>query len=299
VNGLRASAVGILVCCCVGCSGSDGRESLSADSDGTPSGSGATADLASDGVADPIAEAEDLPTEEDLERLRAAVAARPTDTPTVRALAVALYELKRSEEVIALFERTAELDPGVTTYLDLALAYSKRGLWTEAEQTYAKLLALDPGHAIAKHNLGNIAFNRGDTEGAIRLFQEALRLDPRYLLAYAHLADALERAGMYREAYVTYNQVLELDPKSPAELKAFDGALYSMASLDIAMGAYDRAAVMLEELIRHSPDHPAAHYALGQTLLRLGRQQEAQQHFETHMQILARQKSDSAVASEE
>jgi tetratricopeptide (TPR) repeat protein len=210
---------------------------------------------------------------------------------------VALYRLKQREEVLELFRDAAERSPGVTTYLDLALAYSNQGLWPEAEATYEKLLAIEPDHAIATHNLGIIAFNRGDTDRAIEQYARALELDPDYLLAHASLANALKRKGQYREAYEMFGRVIELEPTTPAELVVFDDALYNMASLDITMGAFPRAAEMLQELLRHNPGHPAAHYALGQALLQLGRPEEAHSHFSAHMQIIARTKTDSAIAT--
>ena len=44
----------------------------------------------------------------------------------------------------------------------------------------------------------------------------------------------------------------------------------------------------MESLIGEHPDHRNAHYAYGQALLQLGRPEQAQREFETHMRILAR-----------
>jgi predicted Zn-dependent protease len=107
----------------------------------------------------------------------------------------------------------------------------------------------------------------------------------------------LKIAGQYREAYTTYGEVLQLEPTTEIELEAFDDALYKMAALDITMGAHQRAAEMLESLIEEHPDHPSAHYAYGQALLQLGRPDEAQREFETHMRILAQIEPTTPMAS--
>ena len=225
--------------------------------------------------------------ETELVALRAAMDADPDNPRTIRPLAIALFEVGRREQAVELFERAVEIDAGVRSLLDLGLGYTKLSRYPEAEATYERLLEISPRHAIALHNLGNVASTVGDTDRGIELYRQAINVKPDYLLAYAHLGDALKTAGHYREAYTTYNKVLQLEPTNLSELEAFDDALYEMARLDITMGAYQRAAETLELLIEEHPDHSSAHYAYGQALLQLGRPEEAEREFETHMRILA------------
>lgn len=228
--------------------------------------------------------------------LRDAVAAAPEDNAARRELAIALHAAGRSEEAIAEFERLATGTADARALLDLAIAYNSVSRIAEAEATYGRLLALDPRHAIALHNLGNIASKRGDNEGAIARYREALDVRPDYLLARFHLAQALQRTDRFEEAYRAFESVIELDPSNPQEVEAFDDALYGMASLDITMGAYERAGSMLAELIRANPEHRAAYYAYGQVLVRLGRSEEAQRAFETHQKLMERQSPTGPMA---
>lgn len=233
----------------------------------------------------------------ELEALRSAVAANPNDPTEHRRLAIKLYGANLRNEAIPYFERAAELEPDVRALLDLALAYNSVSRIAEAESTYGRLLELSPGNPVALHNLGTMASKRGKVEQAIAYYEQSLASDPTYLMAQYHLANALERAERYEEAYLAFGKVWqEMEPANAKELALFDDSLYRMASLDIKMGAYPRAAEMLAELLRANPDHESAHYAYGQVLLRLGRVDEAQREFETHMRVLSEQHPKSPVA---
>jgi len=73
-------------------------------------------------------------------------------------------------------------------------------------------------------------------------------------------------------------------------------ALFRLASLDLQMGAYERAGMLLTELIRANPEHPNAYYALGQVLMQMVKVEEAQKAFATHQQIQAKQEHTSPMA---
>lgn len=240
-----------------------------------------------------------LTPEQRLEQLRSAVEREPENAQAQRALAIALHDAGEREEALPHFEKALELDASPKSLLDLALAYQSLSWLKKAEETYQRLLAIDPAHAIALHNLGNMDLKKGRTEEAIVLYTKAIAAKPGYLLAHFHLADALARAGRYRDSYRTYEKVLELEPTSALELQAMDDALYRMASLDLTMGAPERALQLLSELLQINPEHSQAHYAYGQALLQLGRPEEAQRSFDAHLRLLGRQPPRGPMASGE
>jgi len=187
------------------------------------------------------------------------------------------------------FERAAELQPDDRHLLDLALGYNSVGRPEDSMKIYRRMLEENPGDAIALHNLGNLMLNRGDIEEAIDLYNRALLAKPDYLLAFSHLGDALKQATRNEEAYRVYEAVLGLEPTNAVELEAYDDALYGLAVIDLEMGATERAAAYLAELLEAVPDHSNGHYVYGRALTLLGRQEEAQREFETHMRLLAEQ----------
>ena len=236
------------------------------------------------------------PAAPQLDGIRAAVAADPENEQLRRKLAIVLYGSKHLDEAVEQFEWLAEKSPTARSLLDLALAYSAVSRLEESEATYARLLKLSPNHAIALHNLGNIAYKRGETDTSIELYKKSIASDPGYLLAYAHLGDAYRQAERYEDAYRAYEKVLELEPKDTTELSVYDDALYRLASLDLQMGAYERAGMLLSELLRANPEHPNAYYALGQVLMQLGKVAEAQKAFAAHQQIQAKQEHTSPMS---
>lgn len=231
-----------------------------------------------------------------LAELRLAVEQDPGDADARRALAIALHESGRTDEALTQFEWLAEHTPSVRTLLDLALAYGSGTRWDDSEATYRRILEISPNHPVALHNLGNTEWKRGNTDQAIHYYVLAIKAKPDYLLAYAHLGDALTQAERYREAYRAYEGALEFEPKSAAEADAYFDALYNMAALDLKMGEYERAGMLLAELIRADPQHPKAYHAYGQVLLFLGRTDDAQKALAEHQRIQAMQKPSGPMA---
>jgi tetratricopeptide (TPR) repeat protein len=236
-------------------------------------------------------------SEEALRALREAVGANPDNIEARRRLAIALHDSGYAQEALPHFEKVAALRPGtMRSLLDLAMAYSSLSRELEAERIYKRLLTWTPDVPVALHNLGHIAFKRGETERAVELYERAIAVHPGYLVAHFHLADALTQVGRYREAYRVYEHVLDLEATHAHEVALFDDALFRMASLDITMGAHERAARLLTALLRENPQHEAAYYAYGQVLLQLGREEEARRAFEAHTRLLERPRRDGPMS---
>jgi len=235
-----------------------------------------------------------------IETLRDQVARAPEDDELRRRLAIACHGALLREEAVEQFEILARRKPDdPRALLDLALAYGSGARLDDAAATYQRLLVVAPGHPVALHNLGNLAYKRGDATTAIAWYEKAIESKPDYLIAWYHLGDALKLGGRFRDAYRAYESVLEREPRTPEELDAYNDSLYKLASLDLAMGAVDRARSMLEELLRANPEHGSAHYAYGQVLLRLGRSDDARRAFDRHAAIQARKAPTSPMATEE
>ena len=116
---------------------------------------------------------------------------------------------------------------------------------------------------------------------------QAVEHDPDYLMAHFNLAETLLQATQHEAAYRQYEQVIGLDPKLPIELQAFDTSLIRMAGLDMRNGMPDRAVGWLEVLVESEPDHPSAHFMLGQALMALNREEEARREMSLHEDLAA------------
>ncbi len=234
--------------------------------------------------------------EKKIDPLRREVESDPSNAQKQHTLGRALYEANFKEQAIVHLERAAELNPSVRMLLDLAVGYGGAARLDDAKRAYERLLKLSPGFSIALHNLGVLAHRRGEFDEAVGYFNRAFEKESNYLLARLHLGDSLKASGRLQDAYRTYEQVLGLEPSNSQEASGYVDALYKLASLDLKMGAYERAGKFLTELIQMAPNHNKAHYAYGQVLLYMGDPEEAQKAFDKHVQILAAEEPKSPVA---
>jgi tetratricopeptide (TPR) repeat protein len=217
-----------------------------------------------------------------LPRLYEAVRLSPDDVEARHALAVALHQSGRSNEALEHFEKIAELQPEALRFVELGAIYVAVSKADEARAAFERALESSPGHPIALHHLGNLAEARGDMSEAISLYRQAVENDPSYMIAHFHLAEALRNSGQLEAAYRSYEAVVRLEPTCLPDLETFDAALFQLGSLDLQMGASERAVEFLTLLVESVPDHPRAHLLLARALRRLGREEEARREMEIH-----------------
>lgn len=163
-------------------------------------------------------------------------------------------------------------------------------------------------------NSGRNYYERGEAEKAVKLFEEALKLQPSNLDALLNLANALLLAGQPDLAAPRAEAALLLDPNQPAAhyligcaalrqgrfepaVKALQNAKnidrtinevsFQLGRAQQGLNQHEAAVAEFEEVIRFAPQHPAAFYALSQSLLRLGRTQEAQTALTEHQKVNA------------
>ncbi|HWP64557.1 MAG TPA: tetratricopeptide repeat protein [Candidatus Limnocylindria bacterium] len=82
----------------------------------------------------------------------------------------------------------------------------------EARAAYHHALDLDPGHVVARINLGRLLHADGNLVGAEAHFREAIRADPACALAWYNLGVVLEDDKRTDDAIACYEQAIVLDP---------------------------------------------------------------------------------------
>ena len=108
------------------------------------------------------------------------------------------------------------------------------------------------------------AYDRGDVQQAIRLYEELRQTQPDRVEARTNLGVALARAVRYGDAVVQYNEALQRAPDNPSILLDLALAWYKQA-------AFDKAAAGLEHLRGMHPESSQSLYLLADCYLRLGR----------------------------
>jgi tetratricopeptide (TPR) repeat protein/SAM-dependent methyltransferase len=183
-----------------------------------------------------------------------------------------------------------------------AFQQHQAGALREAEQTYKRVLALDPAHVDALHYLGVLAqqagrndiavdligraislndgipechYNIGIAYGALGRFDEAaehnrnaIGLKPDYAEAYLNLGNALKAKDRSDEAKLNYEKALALKPELAV-------AHFNLANVLSDQGAFDEARSHYEKALALRPNYAEALTNLGTALLAQGKIEEA------------------------
>jgi len=97
-------------------------------------------------------------------------------------------------------------------YLAQGEALLDRGRTDEALRLLQEAVRLDPRYAPARNKLGVCHVRRGEMEQAKREFLAAIGIDPQFAPAYSNLGNLHQEAGRLEEAVAAYLRALEIDP---------------------------------------------------------------------------------------
>jgi tetratricopeptide (TPR) repeat protein len=127
-----------------------------------------------------------------------------------------LFMRNQPDLAAAYLESALSDEPGRTiTYLYLGIVYEQLGRIDEAIALCRKVLPMAGGlSANIANNLGNVYFQRGNTEEAERYYTQAIGYDSVFSHAYLGRANTRIKAGNFQNAISDYEQYLTLEPLS-------------------------------------------------------------------------------------
>lgn len=146
-------------------------------------------------------------------------------------------------------------------------------------------LQLEPRLTMAHFLLGEIDLYQSNPQGAIAEFQKELAVNPTLWLVYWRLGDAYMRLAKYDEAETVLKKAIWLNEASP-------GAFILLGEIALKKNDPSLASGFLERALALDPQSFDAHYALATAYKALGRETEANQHFEIS-KTLRNEKHDS------
>jgi len=172
--------------------------------------------------------------------LREAIALDPKYAPGYEALGVMLSKQNKLDEAIALMKRLAEIDPQeIMAHTNLSIYYMQQGRIEDAEMEKAEATA--------------IQFEKLIEENQAKKSREK--------------QDSQEKEERERQVEM-FHKVLEIDPIDQV-------ANFGLGSIYLDTGKFEEALDPLKTVVEHYRDHSAAYLALGKTLEKLSRKEEA------------------------
>jgi predicted TPR repeat methyltransferase len=187
---------------------------------------------------------------------RSILAVAPDHADALHFSGVLAHQHERSEQAVALIERSLELEPErADWYSNLGIVLQDRLDLDAAIAAYEQAIALDPEHANAHSNLGVVLRARGRVVEAEAAYRRAISVDPDHSDAYNNLGVLLNGQQRQREAALCFSKVITLRPRYP-EARRLLAVAYS------TLGEVDRAVEVCEEWVRDEPDDPLARHTL-------------------------------------
>jgi tetratricopeptide (TPR) repeat protein len=187
------------------------------------------------------------------------------------------------DQAIDACQSVIESDPtrAEAHYL-LGSIYLKQQRSKEARESFEQTLKLRPSYPDtwpdAWNNLGMLAAQEGDSETAIKDFQEALRQNPSHVIAIGNLGNVYREQRRWAEAQVTLERALKIDPDDA-------DANYSLGMVFAQQDDTERAYQYLERALALRPGYPQALNNLGVLFLRTRRPAEAIQSFQNCIRL--------------
>lgn len=184
-----------------------------------------------------------------------------------------------------------------------------------AEKELKRAVELAPQDAEAHYYLGRIYFNRNNLTGALAAFQKAIELDASSVKAHNHLGQTYEALVQYSAARQAYLKAIELEKLQRVksewpyfnlgnlclrEGRADEAEGYLRQALErqaewsegkaklgmalLSLNRLDEALSCLQQAVQIDPNNADARYQYARLLAKIGKQQEAERHFQLFQQ---------------
>ncbi|MCE7738791.1 MAG: tetratricopeptide repeat protein, partial [Candidatus Heimdallarchaeota archaeon] len=109
-------------------------------------------------------------------------------------------------------------------------AYQELSLYKKAEETYKKVLKLNPEDHAALNNLGNVLKELKRYDEAIEAYQTAIDIEPNKAISWANLGILYEELKLKNEAKDCYNKAKDIaiknkDYKTAAQFEEWENSI--------------------------------------------------------------------------
>ena len=184
-----------------------------------------------------------------------------------------------AKEMLKLLERLERGEKDLPLdWLDKGDMFFDRGKYEEAIKYYDKAIELDRKDGRAWTARGLAFHNKGVYKEALKCYDSALKFEPHYLLAWRAKGLTLNKLGKYKEAIACYDKAIELDPD--------DGRAWNNKGVILnTLKKYEKAVICYDIALNIIPDYINAWNNKGIALYHQGETEEALKNFYKAMEI--------------
>ncbi len=161
-------------------------------------------------------------------------------------------------------------------------------LFSDAEESYLKVLHTDPQFPGIHLELGKVYISERRIEDAIQQLREALKEDPSSEEANYFLGSLLVRENQDQQGIAYLEQAQRLKPDSY-------GVYLYLGRAKLHLGQTAAAVTLLQQAVELNPDDASAQYTLGRALKSTGQDAAAAQAFERAHTLNARSQNEAAI----
>ena len=217
-----------------------------------------------------------------------------------------IEEAKRNNQILEWEEKLTKEPENHNIMFELAKYYYARESYSQAEELMLKAIELSREEGKYYNILGEIYIKRYKLEDAIEAFSLAVKYEDGNGIYWSNLCYAYEKKGLFKDAVKAGQKALELEPGNEVACKSTAISLYYLEEYDRSIEMFKKAVIKspedgelicryamvlqargyLEEAsknyrlsIEKSPDLLDSYYNLANTLLTLGRYEEALDYF--------------------
>lgn len=218
------------------------------------------------------------------------VANNPSDV-AFNATGLVYATLGLMNEATQFFQKALVQNPNVVAYHNnISNAYLALGYIDKAKQHLFQALRIDPQHAESYNNLGSLLYKQQLFLEAIPYFQKALRIDPKYWEAHYNLAHSYSKTNQVQLAITHYKEVLTQKPQHPI-------AHFNLGLLFFEVKAFIMAEQHLQTAVALNPSNSIAAEYLGNTLIELGKIDEAILSYQKSLEIIFQEENTDSTKS--
>lgn len=194
---------------------------------------------------------------------------------------IAAFE-KRFKDALEIFLEILELDETLPdVWQNLAMIYYEAGVYSKAQQSIQKAIALEPSKASYHYGLGLILEKLDYIELAIAAYQKALKLDPKQLNAYIRVGLILTKQHKVIEAEQVYLQAIANFPEHYGCYLNLANLLLDQAKADNQSppGRFEDIVQFYEKALELNPNHSFILLGLGEVYQLAAKEKEALWYF--------------------